>query len=1351
MADDDVETLTVLNYYMSESYYRKVHMEAVDATRKFGSDPVLVLFKGLALLMEGRVQESMRELEVIKDKPDVSLASMIALIMAHKKSRTPDRDAVNELDARVKEERRSATDKSLYFAGLSLWHLGRSDKAREYVDKQLKNFNTASGQILRGWIDLTSDRDAYVKKSVKYFDEGLSSNNKDPWALIGKSRYNVKRKNFSAALELVNQAIVSYPNFSPALVERMRLHLALQDWDQTLEAANRLLNIDSRHPEALKTQIIYTMAREGKSSDVVTMLGELIQVIDRFEPQNTKLYVNSGKLFARMCGRNLPILNQTYTLLERAISVDATSAEFTCELGYQLFLQGKIRDAIKCYKNAMELDETSVVALTGVIRCQLFSDDVSSTQQRKEVLAEVSQQLEFLREVQQAIGQDPELLYLNAVHSRKNNKPQEESYQFLKDAMKAHFKSLKGLPLGEEYFMTLNPDFILDLARELLTMGPSEAIPQGQAVPKVLHDCVAVLDPVIKVLPGLLDALYLFAKAKFFAGEADAALTTLQHCIEQDSSYSDAHLLMAQIHQDKGNYAIASQYLESALSYNFEIRDHPLYHLIKAQTLVKSGEVVEAIQTLKMALAIPGVKKPPSASQKQVKKSVISATDRLSIFLELVHAHTKNNEHHEAIKVMQDAINAFQGTSEEIRVTIANADLSLSRGDVEQALTMLRNIKPDQSYYAQAKEKMAHIYLHHRRDKNLYISCYRDLLSKRPSSHASLLLGDAYMSIQEPDKAIEVYEQAMQQNPDSGLASKIGQALVKTHDYRRAIAYYEAALNTGQQQHLRFELAELLLQLKMYDKMEAILKQIPSDDRSRGETELERAMFDTKCFLLLSSLYKERNQHEKVAEELSKARDKQARVLKRVQLEQPESASSQKQLASDICCRMAAHEYERNKNTEQAIKYYKEALIYCENDSKAMIQLAKLYLQSSDLDICQQYCMQILKQTDTSGHSEASMMMADIMFRKNSYDEAIYHYQKLLEAKPDYYEALSRLIGLLRRSGKLTEAPQFLGLEEGEDTNSKKDTSTEGTKMNKKASTSNDPGYHYCKGLYEWYSGKTKEALRSFNIARRDSDWGEQAVTNMVRICLNPDQDTLGGEVLENLDDSNSHDKLTAAEAGISTAERLIKELCKTPAATPTDATKRKILEKYVLLGHRQKSSAEKALAAFMEILQNEKDNVSCLLGMAIAYQIMKQTPRARNQLKRISKMQWTLEDADNFEQAWLLLADVYISAGKFDMATELLKKCVEHNKSCCKAFEYLGYIYEKEQSYQDASTHYEKAWDYGNQANPSIGYKLSFNYLKARRFIDAINICHKVLDKNPQYPKIRKEILDKARSALRM
>ena len=56
-----------------------------------------------------------------------------------------------------------------------------------------------------------------------------------------------------------------------------------------------------------------------------------------------------------------------------------------------------------------------------------------------------------------------------------------------------------------------------------------------------------------------------------------------------------------------------------------------------------------------------------------------------------------------------------------------------------------------------------------------------------------------------------------------------------------------------------------------------------------------------------------------------------------------------------------------------------------------------------------------------------------------------------------------------------------------------------------------------------------------------------------------------------------------------------------------------------------------------------------------------------------------------------------------------------------------MGFIMEKEQSFKAAAQNYELAWKYGNKNNPQIGYKLGFNYLKARRYVDAIDIARHV------------------------
>jgi tetratricopeptide repeat protein 21B len=40
---------------------------------------------------------------------------------------------------------------------------------------------------------------------------------------------------------------------------------------------------------------------------------------------------------------------------------------------------------------------------------------------------------------------------------------------------------------------------------------------------------------------------------------------------------------------------------------------------------------------------------------------------------------------------------------------------------------------------------------------------------------------------------------------------------------------------------------------------------------------------------------------------------------------------------------------------------------------------------------------------------------------------------------------------------------------------------------------------------------------------------------------------------------------------------------------------------------------------------------------------LLKQTPRARTQLKRVAKAEWTVEFGNDMEKCWLLLADIYI------------------------------------------------------------------------------------------------------------
>ncbi|MFH4973496.1 hypothetical protein AB6A40_000205 [Gnathostoma spinigerum] len=190
------------------------------------------------------------------------------------------------------------------------------------------------------------------------------------------------------------------------------------------------------------------------------------------------------------------------------------------------------------------------------------------------------------------------------------------------------------------------------------------------------------------------------------------------------------------------------------------------------------------------------------------------------------------------------------------------------------------------------------------------------------------------------------------------------------------------------------------------------------------------------------------------------------------------------------------------------------------------------------------------------------------------------------------------------------------------------------------------------------------------------------------------------------------------------------------------------------MLASNNRATVQQALTKLIEMAGAENaevESVGAVLGCARAYIILKQTPKAKAQLKRLIGHRWSLEDAEYLEKCWLLLADLYIHQGKSEQATSLLRTILQHNNSCIKAFEYMGYLREREQKWTDAAANYEEAWRLSGRRNPSIGYKLAHNYLKCRKLFDCIDVCHRVIALHPTYPKIKREILDKARANLRI
>jgi hypothetical protein len=162
----------------------------------------------------------------------------------------------------------------------------------------------------------------------------------------------------------------------------------------------------------------------------------------------------------------------------------------------------------------------------------------------------------------------------------------------------------------------------------------------------------------------------------------------------------------------------------------------------------------------------------------------------------------------------------------------------------------------------------------------------------------------------------------------------------------------------------------------------------------------------------------------------------------------------------------------------------------------------------------------------------------------------------------------------------------------------------------------NSAGFHYCCGVYHRCAHDPAKAVRAFNLARRDGEWGFNAVSSMVEIYLGVG---VGGTL---------SDLVLAAEGGgvapsvfesISVAEALMQE----PVMLSKQSTPGyRILAAFVAICRGERSRAlETATRDVMQLYTEDKTNVAALLAACCGLLVNKSEGKAKNNLKRIYKM----------------------------------------------------------------------------------------------------------------------------------
>lgn len=495
--------------------------------------------------------------------------------------------------------------------------------------------------------------------------------------------------------------------------------------------------------------------------------------------------------------------------------------------------------------------------------------------------------------------------------------------------------------------------------------------------------------------------------------------------------------------------------------------------------------------------------------------------------------------------------------------------------------------------------------------------------------------------------------------------------------------------------------------------------------------------------------------------------------------------------------RIAASESNTSKSkerTERGISAFKESIFHDPSNEKSMLTLADIYFSRGEFELSKNYCNSLLRMHNQC-HEKALCILSNISFisknvkSEESGEGTIYNeeFEKLLKIvkkklfsssprkKENAFEILTPVIQLYKKAGQLNEAKKLF--KELEDFYAKK------MKQEKYLEMQQD--YCFAKGVFCLATYSYKDALKYFNLLRKSSKFGVQAIYLMIDCYIWPMISNLVHSALFP-SISNSTTVLIIEEEkqlAIKSVEMLLKELPNNPSTNKWSSCSnlnlkdiKKVFQSYITIlknSSQDLSSIENAVNSInpKDVKEsNDNQDINNLLYLAIIF-ILKSnnTKSARSLLKQIMKLKPIFDLKTNsstmtsnesiaesiifetiFEKTFILLSEIYILKSNNEMAFKLLKMLISENASCGKAWELIGSIQESTSDFSAASKSFEKAWLLSEENNPSFGYKFAVNLMQSGDNLRCVDVCHNILGKYPNYPKLKKEVMDVARRNLR-
>ena len=1329
-----------LHYYLREQLWHTAITFCTEELEK-GRDPYVSFWRGFAYSQEGSLIEAIRDIEPLQNIEDYKYSSLSALLYIHGLYNNPDETKMDQIRMQLDIDSCNRFD---CLNAMRFCIYLKDDEQFSLLNEKLSTFRGGEGEefIIKGWKLCNEENHSHweeAKNSFIQYEKDWGNENID--AIFGKLKVmeqieNIKKnKSYEEILDNYSEIIKLNPKFIPLHIERIKIYLLKNDYDNTNDyITSKLSHIQNF--ELFKILALCNLMQDGDFKAAVYNLNKMWEIMLKVEPKNPNLYYNTAKLFTSISDKNKEILEISEKLIDKAIEYNPKESKYLIEKAYLLLYFGQIKEASELFEKCGEIDSNNKDNVVGLIWCKIYEGKYREANEDVKYMCEINESIN--------LGKSYQLSLLEVVTQAHFGANEEKVLHLAKESLKIYIQTNKSLVPKDKYDVIINTnyDFLLKLAEVLLSFYDFETKISLNSIPDTIRQAQKILS-LLNRNKYLISGRLLIGKLNFLLCDFNKAHEIADDIINMDNKNIEALMFKALVCIETKDYRRAKEVINDAMINNLnETKENSAFLVLKSKCELGLNDIEHSQESLNKAISLFDK---TIANTNPAKSSLfkLEKKDKLELMKLNIDILMKLGKNEEAQSYMNKLVVEFQDMGDEI--LMLHSDLALKTGDLRKAVHLLQKIDDkDERLFKKSRIKLADIFLNQVMDRRLYSWCYTQLLEKFPSFDNFKLAANSLMVINAPDEAVEYYKKALKIKNDMEVMRDLGRALVKTHDYKEAIEYYleaskmdERMINNQtvvyfwQMMEDYIDLMYLLARntetsndekigkiINLKEQIELNIKKINGYLTKYNETHLQSILAKFKYILskVLKFLYlekKEEIQKKDIFKQLEESTRLQKDVLIKLKESKIEDQIKKAQdLLSQIWYEMGQYYEIIDTKLDNCEKSYLESVNNDNTNIEALLGLSYVLMSRGKYTEAQNYINMLLKEDESN--EEGLALLVSVLNAKKDNESALDYLVGMIQRQPNSYHLIELYISILLRSGDISNAKDIL------------------YKSERTLKFTYTPGLYFCKGLYHKYLGETNKALVEFSKAKTDEEYGIKCLEEILEIYINPDCDIL----LINLDtpwnQKTSRNLLNynTDDVNLDAVNFILREL-----KLRRDDDRTKVYEMYGTILSKDEERIKEKINELQNILSKNQNNLPVYIAYIMGNLIIKNFEEVKNSLNIMNNLTLNIKYYTDYERGFLIMTYLFMLTENFKKAEEAIEKVLTLNIAQVKGYEYLAMIKERENKLEEACASYEKAWEYSNKNNASIGYQLAVNYLNGKQYVKALNVCNEIKRKFKEYP----------------